>query len=208
MDYTKQLRQAETELAKRDEKLRELINTHGPCDLTPHTDYFRALLRSIIGQQLSVKAASTIYARFLALFQGHIPSPEVLLACDVTQLRSVGLSNAKTAYVRDLAQHIVDGRLDLDHVATLPNEALISELVDVKGIGVWSAHMFLIFCLGRLDVLPVGDLGIVVAISKVYDLPARPTPAEIIELAERKAWAPYQSVASWYLWRSLDNAVK
>jgi DNA-3-methyladenine glycosylase II len=205
MDYRVQLRVAEKHLAKVDPRLRVLIKQFGSCDLMPHTDYFRALLRSIVGQQLSVKAARTIYNRLLGLYGDSTPTPEQLLSTSTEQLRSVGLSQRKAEYVQDLSRHVLDGRLDLAHVATLPNDELIAELVDVKGIGTWSAHMFLIFCLGRLDILPVGDLGIVAAMTKVYDLPARPTPQAVAELAAANNWAPYQSVASWYLWRSLDN---
>jgi DNA-3-methyladenine glycosylase II len=147
-------------LAKNDALLADVIKLYGPCTITPHTDYYRELLDSIVSQQLSVKAASTIFGRFLGLYGGATPTPEQILNTPHEDIRAVGCSNAKARYIRDLAQHIYDGRLDLNHIATLPNEAIITQLTAVKGIGEWSAHMFLIFSLGRLDVLPTGDLGI------------------------------------------------
>jgi DNA-3-methyladenine glycosylase II len=118
----------------------------------------------------------------------------------------VGLSRNKAAYVLDLAKHVADGQLQLDRIAELPNDQIIKELVAVKGIGEWTAHMFLIFALGRLDVLPVGDLGIRSGIQKLYGYDHLPTPAEIIELAAKNNWHPYESVACWYVWQALDNA--
>jgi DNA-3-methyladenine glycosylase II len=196
---------AEHHLKKADPVLAQLIEQHGPCQLKPHTDYYRQLVRSIIGQQLSVKAASTIYQRFLDLFGGSMPTPEEIMLADTEILRKIGCSYSKASYIKDLAQHIIDGTLDLDHIATLPNPIVIEQLVAVKGIGEWSAHMFMMFSLGRLDILPTGDLGIRKAMMILYDLPALPTPAAMHELALTHGWAPYQSIASWYLWRSLDN---
>jgi DNA-3-methyladenine glycosylase II len=117
----------------------------------------------------------------------------------------VGLSWPKVGYVKDLAQHSLDKRLDLDHVATMPNEQLIEQLTAVKGLGEWSAHMFMMFGLGRLDILPVGDLGIKKAIMKLYELDKMPDAATIVTIANQNQWHPYESVASWYLWQSLDN---
>lgn len=134
-----------------------------------------------------------------------MPTPQQLLKIKDQKLRDVGLSWAKVKYVKDLAQHILDGRLDLDHIATMPNEQLIEQLTAVKGIGEWSAHMFMLFGLGRLDVLPTGDLGIRKAIKNLYDLDELPLPAQIITIANENHWHPYESIASWYLWQSLDN---
>jgi DNA-3-methyladenine glycosylase II len=199
------LSNAENTLSTADPILALLIERHGPCQLTPHTDYYRQLVRSIIGQQLSVKAAATIYQRFLDLFGGSMPEPEQILATDTEALRKLGCSYSKANYIKDLAQHIVDGRLDLDHIATLPNPTIIEQLVSVKGIGEWSAHMFMMFSLGRLDILPTGDLGVRKAMMQLYDLPELPQPTAMHKLALERGWTPYQSVASWYLWRSLDN---
>lgn len=202
------LRGAEAQLANADPIMAALVSAHGPCQLSPHTDYYQQLVRSIIGQQLSVKAAATIYNRFLGLFDGAMPAPEEIITTDAESLRAIGCSYQKASYIHDLAQHILDGRLDLDHIATLPNEEIIRQLVAVKGIGEWSAHMFMMFSLGRLDILPTGDLGIRRAMMLQYSLPELPKPAEMHKLALEHGWTPYQSVASWYLWRSLDNEPK
>ncbi len=199
------LSEAERKLSSADPVLATLVSTHGPCQLTPHTDYYRQLVRSIIGQQLSVKAAATIYQRFLDLFGGSMPTPAQILVTETEALRKIGCSYPKASYIKDLAKHIIDGRLDLDDIATLPNPTVIEQLVAVKGIGEWSAHMFMMFSLGRLDILPTGDLGIRKAMMQLYDLPDLPKPPEMHELALTNGWTPYQSVASWYLWRSLDN---
>jgi len=202
------LAKAEDQLSTADPILAALITQHGPCQLLPHTDYYRQIVRSIIGQQLSVKAAATIYQRFLDLFDGSVPDPKQILATDTEELRRIGCSYSKASYIKDLAQHIIDGRLDLDHIATLPNPIVIEQLVAVKGIGEWSAHMFMMFSLGRLDILPTGDLGVRKAMMQLYGLPSLPKPPEMHELALTHGWTPYQSVASWYLWRSLDNEPK
>jgi DNA-3-methyladenine glycosylase II len=135
-----------------------------------------------------------------------MPTPEQLLEVEDQKLRDAGLSWAKVRYVKDLAQHVLDKRLDLEHVATMPNDQLIEQLTAVKGIGEWSAHMFMMFGLGRLDVLPVGDLGIRKALVLHYGLDKMPDPATCITIANENNWHPYESVASWYLWKSLDNS--
>ncbi len=197
---------ATAHLATSDPVLAPVIALHGLCPLRPHHAYYQALVGEIIGQQLSVKAAASIRKRFEQLFCNSFPTPDVILQKSVEELRSAGLSNAKATYIRDLAQHIVDGKVQFDHLDTLSNEAIISELTDVKGIGEWTAHMFLMFCMGRSDVLAYGDLGIRNAVSKLYGLPQAPTPSEVVELADRNHWHPYETVACWYLWASLDNA--
>lgn len=204
-DWQSSLQEAENSLSRADPTMAALIDTHGPCQLSPHTDYYQQLVRSIIGQQLSVKAAATIYNRFLDLFGGIMPSPEQITNTDAEELRAIGCSYQKASYIHDLALHILDERLDLAHIATLPNEEVIRQLVAVKGIGEWSAHMFMMFSLGRLDILPTGDLGIRKAMMLQYGLAELPKPAEMLGLALERGWSPYQSVASWYLWRSLDN---
>lgn len=200
------VRKAATHLSEVDKVLANVI-THQPlCDIAPHTDYYRSLVRSIIGQQLSVKAAASIFNRFLALFDDTFPSPEQILMKNFEELRSVGLSTAKTNYIRDLAQHIMDGKIGFDNLDLLSNEEIIQKLTDVKGIGEWTVHMFLMFCMGRTDVLPVGDLGIRNGIQKLYNLEKLPSPTQVTELAQENNWHPYESIASWYIWRSLDNA--
>jgi DNA-3-methyladenine glycosylase II len=162
---------------------------------------YGALLRAIVGQQLSTKAAESIFGRLLDLFGGEVPSPRQILDADPEQLRAVGLSRAKVAYLRDLAAHVEDGDLELDRLTELSDEEVIQQLTAVKGLGQWSADMFLMFELGRPDVLPVGDLGIRRAVQRLYGLPKIPAPAEIMRIAE--PWRPYRTLASLYLWTSL-----
>jgi len=182
-----------------------LIKKYGDCTIEPHTDYYRELVDAIISQQLSVKAGRTIMTRFLTLYGGATPTPQQIIDTDVEILRGVGCSYAKVSYIRDLAQHIKDGRLDLDHLSTLPDEEVITQLVAVKGIGTWSAHMFMIFSLGRPDILPTGDLGIRNAMANLYNLTTT-KPEDLLQVSHANNWRPYQSIASWYLWRSLDNS--
>lgn len=192
-------------LLRRDRTLAALIREHGPCGLAhaQRADHFSALVRAIAGQQLSTKAAATIYARLLTLMPGGVPTPGHLAALTDEQLRGAGMSRQKSASLRDLSEKVLSGLVDLDALSAMPDEDVISSLVRVRGIGRWSAEMFLIFRLHRPDVLPAGDLGIVNAVQRVYRLRKRPTPERILRLGE--AWRPYRSVASWYLWRSLDN---
>ena len=201
-----QLKLAQKHLAKNDKYLASVIKQHGPCQIKPHTDHYGQLARSIVGQQCCVKAAQTIFLRFQAEFGGKTPRPEQLITTDDEVLRGLGLSYAKASYVKDLAARVLDKRLDLAHIATMPNDQLIEQLTAVKGIGEWSAHMFMIFGLGRLDVLPVGDLGVRKAMMQLYDLKALPDPATCVTIANNGKWHPYESVAAWYLWRSLDNS--
>jgi DNA-3-methyladenine glycosylase II len=192
-------------LLRRDPVLASLIRRHGPCGLAAaqRADHFSALVRAITGQQLSTKAASTIYGRMVALMPDAVPTVEGFACVSDEHLRAAGMSRQKTAYLRDLCEKISNRTLDLDALATLSDEDVIKALVTVKGIGRWSAEMFLIFRLHRPDVLPVGDLGIVTAVQRVYRLRKQPTPERLRKIGE--AWRPYRSVASWYLWRSLDN---
>jgi 3-methyladenine DNA glycosylase/8-oxoguanine DNA glycosylase len=200
IDYTR----ARRLLARRDPILRELMRAHGPCRLAArqHTDPFKALTRAIVGQQLSAKAAATIFSRFEALFD-TFPTPAQVLAVPVDRLRGVGLSSQKLGYLRDLCRRIVEGELPLDVLDRMDDEAVIENLMQVKGIGRWTAEMFLIFRLQRPDVLPVGDLGIVKAVQRAYKLRKAPSPDRLTRIGE--AWRPYRSVACWYLWASLNN---
>ena len=200
IDYTR----ARRLLARRDPILRDLMRAHGPCGLAArlHANPFKALTRAIVGQQLSAKAAATIFSRFEALFD-TFPSPPQVLAVPDDRLRGVGLSSQKIGYLRDLCRRIVEGELPLDVLDRMDDEAVIENLTQVKGIGRWTAEMFLIFRLQRPDVLPLGDLGIVRAVQRAYKLRKAPTPDRLTRIGE--AWRPYRSVACWYLWASLNN---
>jgi DNA-3-methyladenine glycosylase II len=167
-------------------------------------DYYGALVRSITGQQLSVKAADSIWRRLLERFDGHTPTPEQILADDPDAMRvAAGFSRAKVAYLRSLAEHVLSGELELDRLHELPDADVIGELTAIKGIGEWTAHMFLMFTLHRPDVLATGDLGVRNAAMRAYGLDAPPTPVELTEIAE--PWRPHRTRACLYLWRSLDN---
>jgi DNA-3-methyladenine glycosylase II len=192
-------------LLRRDPVLAAVIRAHGPCRLAEaqRADHFSALVRAITFQQLSTKAASTIYGRLGALMPGGTPTGEALASLTDEQMRAAGMSRQKAAYLRDLCGKVMTGALDLDALESRPDEEVIAALVQVKGIGRWSAEMFLMFRLHRPDVLPVGDLGIVTAIQRVYGLRKKPTPDRIRRIGD--AWRPYRSVASWYLWRSLEG---
>ena len=190
---------------RRDPVMRDLIRRHGACGLADnqHTDPYKALVHSIMSQQLSSKAAATIARRFDDLFGGTFPTPQQVLDTPEEKLRSVGLSGMKVSFVRDLARRIEDGSLRLDALDAMTDEDVVDALTEVKGIGRWTAEMFLMFRLHRPDVLPVGDLGIVNAIKKQYRLRKIPTPDRMIRIGE--SWRPYRSIACWYLWASLDN---
>ena len=184
------------------------IKKIGACGMADRQrkDHLSALVGSIVSQQLSTKAAATIFGRFLALFpDNHIPDAAAIGAHSDEVLRSVGLSGQKVGYMRDLSARIVDGRLQLHGLESLSDEQVIERLVAVKGFGRWTAEMFLMFRLHRPDVLPAGDLGIVVAIQRLYRLRKRPDAKRVLKIGE--AWKPYRSVASWYLWQSLKFEV-
>ena len=191
--------------------LAQIIDRLGPIDLgrdgsrPAPEDHYGALVRSIVGQQLSTSAARAIYGRLLEYFGGATPSPEQVLAAEPEELRAAaGLSRAKVSFLRSLAEHVVAGELELDRVAALEDDEIVAELCAVKGIGAWSAHMFLMFQLERPDVLAVGDLGVRRAVERAYGMADLPSPAQLTDLAE--PWRPYRTVACRYLWRSLDAA--
>lgn len=193
-------------LQKVDKKLGRIIKKVGPYLAEPEhpTPAYDTLVRAIVHQQLSVKAGQTIAGRARDLTPGpHFPTPAEMLAIDPLKLRACGLSHAKTSYVRDLAARVDDGRLKLNKLRHLSDIEVITTLTEVRGIGVWSAHMHLIFHLGRLDILPVGDLGVCAGAAKLYGLAEYATPAQLTELAEK--WRPYRSMGSWYMWRLLDG---
>lgn len=200
-------------LAASDPTMAALIARVGEIDIATRlqrrkeerpSDAYGALLRAIIGQQLSTKAARTIYLRVLDLFDGTTPSPEQLLAAKEEELRAAGLSGRKTEYVRDLASHVLSGELELDRLDQLSDEEVIEEIVAVRGLGQWTAEMFLLFHLERPDVLSGGDLGIRKAIQIEYGLEEMPPPKQVLEIGE--PWRPYRSLASLYLWESLAAA--
>lgn len=199
------VKKAANYLSKADPVLAPVIAAHGLCIIRPHKNYYQELVESIIGQQISVKAGAAIRKRFTELFVGGFPPPEAILKKSVEELRTAGLSRGKATYIRDLAQHVVDGKVRFDHLDTLTNDQVIAELTPVKGIGEWTAHMFLMFCMGRLDVLAHGDLGVRVGIQKLYKLKQLPNPNDVKKLADKNGWHPYESVACWYIWQSLDN---
>lgn len=192
-----------------DPVLREAIDSLGPDGLgdprrgRTATDHYGALVRSIVGQQLSTKAARAIYTRLTEHFGGRAPTPAEVLAADPDELRAAaGLSRAKVGFLRSLAEHVLDGSLELDRLDSLPDEEVIAELVAIKGLGVWTAHMFLMFQLQRPDVLAVGDLGVRRAAMLRYGLPELPGAAELEAMGE--CWRPHRTLACLYLWRSLD----
>lgn len=191
-------------LSDNDPVLGEVIARISLPGFVPHKNYYQELVESIISQQLSVKAASTILKRFKELFSAEFPTPEDILATNIEEMRNAGLSRQKASYIKDLATRVLEGSVQFEHLDALSNQEIIDELVKIKGVGVWTVHMFLLFCMGRLDVLPIGDLGIKNGIHKLYNLPEKPTPEDIETIAINNHWHPYESVASWYVWQSLN----
>ena len=192
-------------LMRRDPVLAAVIRQIGPCGMAgrQNPDHLGTLVRAVIGQQLSTKAAATIHARFLALFAGGKITVDDLAGFDDARLRGVGLSAQKVGYLRDLCAHIAKRQLRLEELAAKPDEEVIVHLTAVKGFGRWTAEMFLMFHLHRPDVLPVGDLGICRAVERLYRLRKRPAPERLLRIGE--TWRPYRSVACWYLWQTLRN---
>jgi len=200
LDYTRARR-----LLRRDPIMAALMREHGACGLADalRVDHLSALARALVFQQLSTKAASTIHSRLIALLPESTVTGPALAGVTDEQFRSAGISRQKALYLRDLAGRVNSGALQLADLEQLDDESVIAALTTVKGIGRWTAEMFLMFRLHRPDVLPVGDLGIVTAVQKAYGLRKRPTPDRLRQLGD--AWKPYRSIACWYLWRSLDN---
>lgn len=192
-------------LRRADPTLGAWIDTVGACalrrDLTG--THFDAVTRSIVYQQLSGKAAGTIHGRLLDLYEGRNPTPAELVRTPAPQLRAVGLSGRKAEYLQDLARRTVEGSLPIEELHELDDDDVIRVLTEVRGIGEWTAQMFLMFRLGRPDVLPVIDLGVQKAIQLLYGLRKLPAPERVATIGAR--WAPYRTVASWYLWRRVDN---
>ena len=204
-------REAQLEMAVRhleaaDPVLGSVIVQVGACTLTPHTRYFEELAGSVIGQQLSVKAAATITARVEGLFDGTFPGPQALAAANREDLRAAGLSYRKVDYIQDLATKVAAGAVVLDHLDALTDTEIIARITEVKGFGTWTVQMFLIFSLGRLDVVASGDLGVRTGVKRLYSLETLPAPKDVEERAQANRWHPYSSVACWYLWQSLNNS--
>jgi len=195
------MRKAMNHLKKSDPVLRAIIERVGPCRMEFGPAEFCSLAEAIVYQQLNGKAAVTIWKRFASL-AGEPVTPEGILKLSDEQLRAVGLSKQKSAYLKDLAAKTAAGLLDFSRLPDLPDEEVIEHLTQVKGIGVWTAHMFLIFSLRRPNVLPTLDYGVQVAVKKHYKKRKLPKPKDMEKIA--RAWEPYRSIACWYMWRSLD----
>jgi DNA-3-methyladenine glycosylase II len=182
-----------------------IVKTHGACGLAKRSSelLLRSLTRALVAQQLSVKAADTIFKRFLAIFPEDFPAPEAILAVPAARLREIGMSWRKAEYLHDLCRRVLDGSLPLDRLDSMSDEDVMKTLVAVKGIGRWTAEMILIFQLARPDVLPVDDVGLLRAARQVYGLRRRPTAKQFTRMGEK--WRPYRSIACWYLWAELDK---
>jgi DNA-3-methyladenine glycosylase II len=193
-------------LSKVDPQLGILIRTIGKYSIKIRANAFQSLVESIIYQQLTGSAANVIYGRFIKYYNNVMPTPREIISTSDIELKSkVGLSSKKVQYLKDLSTRVVEQKLDLDLLSTMSDEEVINQLIQVKGIGRWTAEMFLIFCLGRPDVLPVTDLGIRKAMQKVYSIPELPKPAEMLAIAQ--PWRPHRTVATWYLWKSLSKFI-
>ena len=196
-------RSARLHLSKTDPIMARIVAEVGTLGIIPRIERFQALVRAIIFQQLAGAAANAIYNRFVGLFPGPgFPSPEQVLAKSNAELRSVGLSEKKALYIKDLATHVRDGKLNFHRFHRMQDEEIVADLTRVKGIGKWTAEIFMMFNLGRPDVMPADDLGVQNAVKLYYRMRQRPNRKRLLKLAER--WRPYRSAAAWYLWRSLD----
>ncbi len=187
---------------KRDPKLKKIIASVGDYTLKRKRHYFAVLVESIISQQLATRAAETIFDRFKDLYP-TFPTTSEILATRKSKLRSVGLSSMKVEYLKDLASRIDQGKVRLDTLSKMNDEKVIEHLTQVKGIGRWTAEMFLIFSLGRPDVLPIHDLGLQKGVQRAFSLSQLPKPNEVEDIGKR--WKPYRSIATWYLWKSLQT---
>ncbi|HET9837936.1 MAG TPA: DNA-3-methyladenine glycosylase [Candidatus Angelobacter sp.] len=195
------MRKAVDHLKKSDAILAAIIARVGACQIAYREPTFETLARAIVFQQLSTKAARTIYGRLEEAAGGKL-TPEAIQQLSVGEMRRAGLSRQKLGYIRDLAEHAISGKVDFSRLPAMNDEEVIASLTDIKGVGVWTAHMFLLFSLRRPNVLPVGDLGVRTAIQRLYRKRKLPTPKQVEQIA--KGWHPYCSFAAWYLWRSLE----
>jgi DNA-3-methyladenine glycosylase II len=194
---------ARRHLMRADPILGRLVKDIGPLDLRRRGTPYQSLFRALLYQQLAGAAAAAIERRLLALFGDRVPEPKELLATPPDKLRTVGLSRQKASYLHSLAEHFLDPEMSSRRLSALPDEDVIAHVTQIKGVGRWTAEMLLMFCMGRPDVIPVGDLGVQKAIQDAYKLAELPKPAKMLELAE--PWRPYRTAASWYLWRSRDT---
>ncbi len=191
-------------LCQTDFRLGEVIRSVGKYSIKTANDPFLSLIRSIISQQLAERVANVIYGRFLEYYNNVSPIPEqILLTPDNILKTKVGLSSKKIEYIKDLSARVIDRRLNLALTSEMSDDEIVNQLIQVKGIGKWTAEMFLIFCLGRPDIFPVGDLGVRKAIQKLYTLPELPIPSTMLAISQ--PWKPYRSIATWYLWKSLSK---
>ena len=191
-------------LCQTDFRLGKVIRSIGKYSIKTTNDPFLSLTRSIISQQLAERVANVIYGRFLGYYNNISPRPEqILLTPDNILKTKVGLSGKKIEYIKDLSARVIDRKLNLALTSEMSDDEIVNQLIQVKGIGKWTAEMFLIFCLGRPDIFPVGDLGVRKAIQKLYTLPELPIPSTMLAIAQ--PWKPYRSIATWYLWKSLSK---
>lgn len=203
--YNKELIRAIKHLKKNDKILAKVIERVGKCTLKPQSNPFQSIVDAIISQQLSMSAATAIFNRFVKYFiPKKFPSPEDILKISEDDLRKIGISKAKIICLKDLATKLINKEIHIDNFKNLSDDQIVKELTQVKGIGIWTAHMFLIFSLGRLNVLPAEDLGIRKGIQRLYKLKKLPDRNKIEQISKNNNWSPYNSVASWYIWRSLE----
>lgn len=203
---TPEYRRIRTHLSRRDSILKGAIKTVGPCTIVPRENYFETLVRAIVSQQISTKAAASIFAKLKTALGRRGVKPRALIETDDESLRGAGLSGNKLKSLRDLAEKCLSGEVPLKKLGEMEDEAIIEALLPVRGIGRWTAEMFLIFSLGRHDIFPIADYGVKAGIMKLYGLPELPKKETMLEVSE--AWKPYRSIASWYLWRYLEHKPK
>jgi len=202
-EFNEQLEKGVRSLVRRDSRIRDLKRLHGTPTFRPHGDYFGTLVSSILSQQISGSAAETIKKRVVAV-AGGLSDPTVFGSIPDERLRGCGVSGQKVGYIKSLAEHVLDDRLNLKRLPKLPDEEVVAALTDVKGIGVWTAKMFMMFSLGRLDVLAFEDLGVRHGARIAYGLGEMPGRAQLEELAEANRWSPFRSIACWYMWRATE----
>jgi DNA-3-methyladenine glycosylase II len=202
--HNHEIRKAINHLSKNDKVISTIIKNIGIINLSPSRNYFNTLLRSIVGQQLSVHAANTIFGRFMQYFNNK-PEPGLIIEAEHSVLRGLGLSNAKVRYVKDFSEKILSGEISIKNLYRKTDDEITEELTKVKGIGVCTVHMFLIFSMNRLNILPVADLGVRKSLMINYGLRKLPDEKKVILMAKKNGWHPYCSIVSLYLWKSLDN---